>query len=172
MNTENNYEITLENEEVDQYLFDHCWLIRRWVYNPLDMAANINGSLLKVLLKCDDRPLQKVLTRIGLKATILPDGEQRWDYFTMLKRNIEFMRIFINRRMLFGNYHDMDKFHIAHTQEYRLAQMDTYIRENEAFERNILERLYREYDVGLNMPIENPEDETIEETDETTSNEE
>ncbi|CAF0745398.1 unnamed protein product [Brachionus calyciflorus] len=86
------------------------------------------------------------------------------------KRNKEFMRIFINRRVLFGNYHD--KFHIAHTQEYRLAQMDTYIRENEAFERKILERLYREYDVGLHMPIENPEDETNENTDEKTSNKE
>ncbi|CAF0818506.1 unnamed protein product [Brachionus calyciflorus] len=171
MNTEDCYEITLENEEVDQYLFDNCCLIRRWVYNPLDMATSINGSLVKVLLKCDNRPLQKVLTRIGLKATTLPDGEER-DYFTMLKRNIEFMRIFINRRVLFGNYHDMDKFHIAHTQEYRLAQMDTYIRENEDFERNILERLFREYAVGLNMPIDNPEDETNEDTDETTSNEE
>ncbi|CAF0869478.1 unnamed protein product [Brachionus calyciflorus] len=137
MNTEDHYEITLENEEVDQYLFDHCWLIRRWVYNPLDKAANINGSLLKVLLKCDDRHLKKVLSRIGLKTTILLDGEQR---------------------VLFGNYHDMDEFHIAHTQEYRFAQMDTYIRENEAFEKNILERLYRENDVGMNMPLDNPED--------------
>ncbi|CAF0805055.1 unnamed protein product [Brachionus calyciflorus] len=167
--------ITITHKEIIQTHLDHSinfFSFESYTDN-LEFKHDSKIFELNMLEKIGDNfEMKNIPNGFNFETTILPDGEQRWDYFTMLKRNIEFMRIFINRRMLFCNYHDMDKFHIAHTQEFRLAQMDPYIRENEAFERKIFERLYREYDVGLNLPFDKPEDETNENTDDTTLKEE
>ena len=107
------------DEDLDYFLHDNAYKIRRWVYNGLDMAANSTSALFRVISKCKDEILKKCLTDMGLKPIITLDGEEGFDYFVMLKRNIEFVKILRNRRVQFGKYHDYDPFFIATPYETR-----------------------------------------------------
>ena len=82
--------------ELDDYLHDNAHLIRRLVLNGLDMAANSTSALFQVLIKFDDKPIKKCLKNKGLKPIFTLEGEEQFDYFVMLKRNNEFVRILRN----------------------------------------------------------------------------
>ena len=124
-------------DQLEFFLHDNAHLVRRWIYNPLVMAANSTTKLFKVLSWCDDESIKKCLMDMGLKPITFPDGEKRLDYFTMLERNIEFVKILRNRRYNFGSYHEYDKLYTWVNNEEKLEKLNEFIRINEAFEKEI-----------------------------------
>jgi hypothetical protein len=131
--------LVLTKNMVELLLEEHKIAIRKWVFDGIDLAANSESFLFYVLTQCDHETLTKCLKSAGLLSVATHEGV-KFDYYTMLKRNIEFVAMLKYRKSHFSTYLAYHSRDIVGVHE--VVGMQNCMKTNNSNERRTLAKLY------------------------------
>lgn len=142
-----------------EILHDKAHIIRRWTYNPFEMAACTSTNLFNLLCRADEKTLRNCLNKMGLKAKLLPNGK-KFSYYRMLKRNLITTKIMMSRRVTYKHYHDLDTIYRTNNID-ELKLMERRVIDNENFEITQMEMIIKDINNNNELEIEELSDDLV-----------